>query len=128
VAKVGAIADPPGWPDVVASHFSFKIEDKQRLLEAVPIERRLSALLVELINLEMEVFRMDQRIKGRVKEQMEKTQKNYYLNEQMRAIRKEMGAKTKPPTNCRSWKSASSASACPRRLPPRCSRSSRNSS
>jgi ATP-dependent Lon protease len=90
VAKVTAISDHARLADVVASHFSFKIEDKQRLLEAVPIERRLS-LLVELISLEMEVFRMDQRIKGRVKEQMEKTQKNYYLNEQMRAIRKEMG-------------------------------------
>jgi ATP-dependent Lon protease len=91
VAKIDSISDHARLVDVVASHFSFKIEDKQRLLEAMPIDRRLS-LLVELINLELEVFRMDQRIKGRVKEQMEKTQKNYYLNEQMRAIRKEMGA------------------------------------
>ncbi|MFZ1984615.1 MAG: endopeptidase La [Desulfatitalea sp.] len=91
VAKIDSISDHARLADVVASHFSFKIEDKQRLLEAMPIDRRLS-LLVELINLELEVFRMDQRIKGRVKEQMEKTQKNYYLNEQMRAIRKEMGA------------------------------------
>jgi ATP-dependent Lon protease len=50
------------------------------------------SLLVKLIKLEIEVYQMDQRIKGRVKEQMEKTQKNYYLNEQMRAIKKEMGA------------------------------------
>jgi ATP-dependent Lon protease len=91
VAKIGSITDYTRLSDVVASHFSFKIEDKQRLLEALPIERRLG-LLVELINLELEVFRMDQRIKNRVKEQMEKTQKNYYLNEQMRAIRKEMGS------------------------------------
>ncbi len=91
VAKIGAMSDPGRMADAVAAHFSFKIEDKQRLLEAMPIDRRLS-LLVELINLEVEVYRMDQRIKGRVKEQMEKTQKNYYLNEQMRAIRKEMGA------------------------------------
>jgi ATP-dependent Lon protease len=91
VTKIASMADPGRMADAVASHFSFKIEDKQRLLEAMPIDRRLS-LLIELINLELEVFRMDQRIKGRVKEQMEKTQKNYYLNEQMRAIRKEMGA------------------------------------
>jgi ATP-dependent Lon protease len=91
VAKVGSITDHTKLSDVVASHFSFKIQDKQRLLEAVPVERRFS-LLIELINMEMEVFRMDQRIKHRVKEQMEKTQKNYYLNEQMRAIRKEMGS------------------------------------
>jgi ATP-dependent Lon protease len=91
VAKIASIDNHSKMADTVASHFSFKLEDKQRLLEASAINRRLS-LLVELINLESEVFRMDQRIKGRVKEQMERTQKNYYLNEQMRAIRKEMGA------------------------------------
>ena len=90
VAKIEGMADLSKMADTAASHFSFKIEDKQRLLETAPLSKRLS-LLMELISLEMEVFRMDQRIKGRVKEQMEKTQKNYYLNEQMRAIRKEMG-------------------------------------
>jgi ATP-dependent Lon protease len=91
IAKVESIADASKMADTVASHFSFKIPDKQRLLEITPLEKRLG-LLVELINLEMEVYRMDQRIKGRVKDQMEKTQKNYYLNEQIRAIRKEMGS------------------------------------
>ena len=90
VAKIESMADLSKMADTAASHFSFKIEDKQRLLETAPLSKRLS-LLMEVISLEMEVFRMDQRIKGRVKEQMEKTQKNYYLNEQMRAIRKEMG-------------------------------------
>ena len=90
IGKVDGITDPSKMADTVASHFSFKIPDKQKLLEETPLEKRLN-LLVELINLEMEVYRMDQRIKGRVKEQMEKTQKNYYLNEQIRAIRKEMG-------------------------------------
>ncbi|MEJ2285908.1 MAG: endopeptidase La [Desulfobacterales bacterium] len=74
-----------------AAHFSFKIEDKQRLLDTIDLSERM-ALLLSLIKMEIEVFRMDQRIKSRVKEQMEKTQKNYYLNEQMRAIKKEMGA------------------------------------
>jgi ATP-dependent Lon protease len=91
IKKVAGITDPSKMADTVASHFSFKIEDKQRLLEATLLNKRFS-LLIELINLEMEVYRMDQRIKGRVKDQMEKTQKNYYLNEQMRAIRKEMGS------------------------------------
>jgi ATP-dependent Lon protease len=77
--------------DTVATHFSFKLEDKQRLLETVSLSDRMG-LLLSLIKMEIEVFRMDQRIKSRVKEQMEKTQKNYYLNEQMRAIKKEMGA------------------------------------
>ena len=91
VTKIEGMADLSKMADTAASHFSFKIEDKQKLLETAPLSKRLS-LLVELISLEMEVYQMDQRIKGRVKEQMEKTQKNYYLNEQMRAIRKEMGA------------------------------------
>jgi ATP-dependent Lon protease len=77
--------------DTVASHFSFKLEDKQRLLDTVDLAERLP-LLLSLIKMEIEVFRMDQRIKTRIKDQMEKTQKQYYLNEQMRAIKKEMGA------------------------------------
>lgn len=91
LAKVSAISDPSKLADSVASHFSFKLENKQHLLETTDLGKRLS-LLVKLIKLEIEVYQMDQRIKGRVKEQMEKTQKNYYLNEQMRAIKKEMGA------------------------------------
>ena len=91
ISNVSSIADPSQVADTVAAHFSFKIEDKQRLLETVSLSDRM-ALLLSLIKMEIEVFRMDQRIKSRVKEQMEKTQKNYYLNEQMRAIKKEMGA------------------------------------
>jgi len=91
ISNVSSITDPSQMADTVAAHFSFKIEDKQRLLETVNLSDRM-ALLLSLIKMEIEVFRMDQRIKSRVKEQMEKTQKNYYLNEQMRAIKKEMGA------------------------------------
>jgi len=91
ITNVRAISDFSQLADTVAAHFSFKIEDKQRLLEIVSLNDRLS-LLLGLIKLEIDVFKMDQRIKGRVKDQMEKTQKNYYLNEQMRAIKKEMGA------------------------------------
>ena len=88
--SVSSIADPSQLADTLAAHFSFKIDDKQKLLDAVELSERY-ALLLGLIKLEIEVFQMDQRIKHRVKEQMEKTQKNYYLNEQMRAIKKEMG-------------------------------------
>ena len=91
VNNVSSIEDPSKMADTVAAHFSFKIEDKQRLLEAHKPSERLS-ILIGLIKMEIEIYRMDQRIKGRVKEQMEKTQKNYYLNEQMRAIKKEMGS------------------------------------
>lgn len=90
VGTVMNIADPSHLVDTVAAHFSFKMEDRLRLLETQSLGERLSILL-ELIRMEIEIFRMDQNIKSRVKEQMEKSQRNYYLNEQMRAIRKEMG-------------------------------------
>ncbi|SHJ77186.1 ATP-dependent proteinase. Serine peptidase. MEROPS family S16 [Desulfatibacillum alkenivorans DSM 16219] len=86
-----AITDPSQLADTVASHFQFKIEDKQSLLEAVsPIERL--TLLLQFMKTEIAINEMEFRIKGRVKTQMEKTQRQYYLNEQMRAIRKEMGS------------------------------------
>jgi ATP-dependent Lon protease len=91
VSNIAAITDPSQMADTVASHFSFKLEDKQRLLDTLELTERLP-LLLSLIKMEVEVFRMDQRIKSRIKEQMEKTQKQYYLNEQMRAIKKEMGS------------------------------------
>jgi ATP-dependent Lon protease len=89
--NVSSIDNPSKLADTVAAHFSFKIEDKQRLLEASAPSDRLS-LLLTLIQMEIDISKMDQRIKSRVKEQIEKTQKNYYLNEQMRAIKKEMGS------------------------------------
>ncbi|MBW2356062.1 MAG: LON peptidase substrate-binding domain-containing protein, partial [Deltaproteobacteria bacterium] len=91
VANILSITDPSKLSDTMAAHFSFRLPDKQRLLESVVLEDRLS-LLLSLIRMEIEVFEMDKRIKERVKEQMEKTQRNYYLNEQMRAIKKEMGS------------------------------------
>jgi len=94
-SSVAAISDPSQMADTIAAHFSFKIEDKQRLLNTLSLVERLS-LMMTLTKMETEVLKMDKRIKGRVKTQMEKTQKNYYLNEQMRAIRKEMGAEEDP--------------------------------
>ena len=91
VKSVSSISDPSKLVDTMAAHFAFKIDDKQRLLETVSLEKRLSFLL-SLIKMEIDIFKMDQRIKSRVKEQMDKTQKNYYLNEQMRAIKKEIGS------------------------------------
>jgi len=91
VKSVSSISDPSKLVDTMAAHFAFKIDDKQRLLETVSLEKRLSFLL-SLIKMEIDIFKMDQRIKNRVKDQMDKTQKNYYLNEQMRAIKKEIGS------------------------------------
>ena len=90
LSNAAAISNPSQLADTVATHFAFKIEDKQRLLETMSPAKRL-AFLLELIKMEIDVFKMDQKIKVRVKDQMEKTQKSYYLNEQMRAIKKEMG-------------------------------------
>jgi len=90
VSNITAISDPSRLADTIAAHFAFKIEDKQKLLETPSLGKRLSHLL-NLVRTEVDVFNVDQKIKGRVKDQMEKTQKSYYLNEQMRAIRKEMG-------------------------------------
>jgi len=91
VEKIVGISDLSKLADMVASQFSFKLENKQKLLETIPLDERLSHLL-GLIRMEIEVAEMDKRIKGRVKEQMEKTQRQYWLNEQMRALKKEMGS------------------------------------
>lgn len=92
VGNISAISNPSQLADTIAAHFSFKIEDKQHLLETFSTCKRLSTLL-SLIKIETDIFKMDKRIKSRVKKQVEKTQKSYYLNEQMRAIKKEMGDK-----------------------------------
>ena len=92
INSLSAITDVSQMSDTVAAHFNFKLQDKQRLLETDSPMNRMT-LLIELMQSEIEIFKMEQRIKGRVKKQMEKTQKDYYLNEQMRAIQKEMGAK-----------------------------------
>ncbi len=92
VLSVSSIEDPGRLADTIASHMPFKIEHKQKLLEAGPQFERLE-ILYAYISGEIEIIQTEQRIKGRVKKQMEKTQREYYLNEQMRAIQKEMGEK-----------------------------------
>jgi ATP-dependent Lon protease len=89
---VAAIDDPSRLSDSIAGHLTIKSEDKQGLLEILDPVRRLESVLT-LINQENEVLSIENRIKNRVKKQMEKTQREYYLNEQMRAIQKEMGDK-----------------------------------
>lgn len=91
ITKVSTITNPSKLADTISSHISFKVTEKQQLLETVDISERLT-LLLKLIRREGEIFAMGQKIKGRVRDQIEQTQKNYYLNEQMRAIKREMGA------------------------------------
>jgi len=92
VLSLAAIENAGLLADTISSHIPLRIELKQRLLEAIPITKRLELLFAYLSG-EIEIIQTEQRIKGRVKKQMEKTQREYYLNEQMRAIQKEMGEK-----------------------------------
>ncbi len=92
VNTISSIDSASKLADVVASHISLKLEEKQKLLEIFNVNERLEAVY-ELMLGEIEIMEVEEKIKRRVKKQMEKTQKDYYLNEQMRAIQKEMGEK-----------------------------------
>jgi len=90
VQSIVQVGDPSRLADSVAAHLSIKIADKQGLLETVSVTQRLEKILA-LIEGEVSVMQMDKRIRNRVKRQMEKTQREYYLNEQMKAIQRELG-------------------------------------
>ncbi len=90
VGAVTQIEDFSKLADTVASHLSVKIADKQDVLETVNVARRLEKCLA-LMESEISVLQVEKRIRTRVKRQMEKTQREYYLNEQMKAIQKELG-------------------------------------
>lgn len=90
IANLSSIEDPSKLSDVAASHLNVKLEEKQNILQIVNVGERLEKIYSLLIS-EVEILEVEERIKRRVKKQMEKTQKDYYLNEQMRAIQKEMG-------------------------------------
>lgn len=92
LAAVSDIDDPGRLADVITSHLSLKIKDKQDILETIDVGRRLEKLL-DILNNEREVLELERKINQRVKKQMEKTQKEYYLREQMKAIQKELGEK-----------------------------------
>ena len=92
LASVSDIDSPGRLADVITSHLSLKIKDKQDILETVDVRERLEKLLTFLNN-EREVLELERKINMRVKKQMEKTQKEYYLREQMKAIQKELGEK-----------------------------------
>ncbi|MBI3016871.1 MAG: endopeptidase La [Deltaproteobacteria bacterium] len=87
---ISAIETTSKLSDAIVSHLNLKIEDKQAILEVLNPHERLERLLA-LIEKEIEILEIEKRIRGRVKKQMEKSQKEYYLNEQMQAIQKELG-------------------------------------
>ena len=89
---LAAIEDPARLADTVAAHLQLKIEDKQLILEIEDPTERLERIYT-LMQSEIEILQIEHKIRGRVKKQMEKNQKDYYLNEQMKAIQKELGDK-----------------------------------
>ncbi|HRY12091.1 MAG TPA: endopeptidase La [Syntrophomonadaceae bacterium] len=92
VVSVVAIEEPGRLADVIASHLNLRIPEKQAVLEQMEVGKRLN-YVCEILAKEMEVLELERKINIRVRKQMEKTQKEYYLREQMKAIQKELGDK-----------------------------------
>jgi ATP-dependent Lon protease len=90
LTSLAGIEQPGRLADTVAAHMSLKLAEKQKVLEIQDVRKRLEHLLA-VIEGEMDVLQIEKRIRGRVKQQMEKSQREYYLNEQMKAIQKELG-------------------------------------
>ena len=90
LGSVNGITDPSRLADTIAAHLSLSLEKKQEVLEVANIAERLDHL-ISLMDVEIDLFQVEKRIRGRVKKQMEKSQREYYLNEQMKAIQKELG-------------------------------------
>lgn len=88
--SLSSIDEPGKLTDTVAAHMSLEVEQKQELLEIISVHDRLEQLL-GLMAAEIDLFQVEKKIRGRVKKQMEKSQREYYLNEQMKAIQKELG-------------------------------------
>jgi len=90
LTSLSGIDEPGRLADTVAAHMALKLSEKQRVLEVQDIKSRLE-LILGTIEGEIDVLHIEKRIRGRVKQQMEKSQREYYLNEQMKAIQKELG-------------------------------------
>jgi ATP-dependent Lon protease len=96
LTSLSSIDDPSRLADTVAAHMSLKLEEKQHVLEMSDVRQRLEHLMA-LMEGENDILQMEKRIRGRVKRQMEKNQREYYLNEQMKAIQKELGEMDEAP-------------------------------
>ena len=90
MTSISSIDEPGRLVDTIANHMTLQLAEKQNLLELVSLQARIEHLMA-LIESEIDLFQVEKRIRGRVKKQMEKSQREYYLNEQMKAIQKEMG-------------------------------------
>jgi ATP-dependent Lon protease len=90
LTSVSSIEEPSRLADTIATHLSLKVDEKQQLLETNDMHARVEQLLTYMES-EIDILKVEKRIRGRVKKQMEKSQREYYLNEQMKAIQKELG-------------------------------------
>ena len=90
LSSLAGIDEPGRLADTIAAHMSLKIDEKQHILEITDARKRLEHL-IGLMEAEIDLLQVEKRIRGRVKRQMEKSQREYYLNEQMKAIQKELG-------------------------------------
>lgn len=110
--SLSGIEDPSRLVDTICAHLSLKIGDKQELLEMDRVRDRIEHLMA-LIESEIDLLQVEKRIRSRVKEQMEKTQREYYLNEQMKAIQKEMGELDNVPNEAEKYEKAIKESGMP---------------
>ena len=90
ISSLSSIDDPSRLADTIAAHMAIKIQNKQEVLEIVPLRERMEHL-ISLMEAEIDLLQVEKRLRGRVKKQMEKSQREYYLNEQMKAIQNELG-------------------------------------
>jgi ATP-dependent Lon protease len=90
LSSLNSIEEPGRLVDTMAAHMALKIEQKQEILEIVDLQTRVEHVLA-LLDAEIDLLQVEKRIRGRVKKQMERSQREYYLNEQMKAIQKELG-------------------------------------
>ena len=90
LTSLSGIDEPGRLADTIAAHMSVDLEEKQKILEMASVKSRIDHLM-GLMDSEIDLFQVEKKIRGRVKKQMEKSQREYYLNEQMKAIQKELG-------------------------------------
>ncbi|MCB1647290.1 MAG: LON peptidase substrate-binding domain-containing protein, partial [Pseudomonadales bacterium] len=90
MTSLSSIDDPSRLVDTIAGQMNLKLEEKQRILEMTSLDERIEHMM-KLLEGEIDLFNVEKRIRGRVKKQMEKSQREYYLHEQMKAIQKELG-------------------------------------
>ena len=90
INSLSGIDEPGRLVDTIAAHMSLELQQKQSILEVADVHKRIEHLM-SLMEAEIDLFQVEKRVRGRVKKQMEKSQREYYLNEQMKAIQKELG-------------------------------------